>query len=390
MRMTVTSISGETFCVDCQPWWTTAELDVHVPKQSNVPFGNQYLHGGSILASGVSLLEAGLADGAQLTLIRTRCARVATAIRDGVTAVWDELTGRCLFAIRGHSGEVWFVCFSSDGGYLLTASSDCTVKLWDSVGGAWLGDLEGHKQRLRSAVFSPDSTKVLTTSDCTARLWDVSSRECILAFNGSASVVTSCAFSPDGATLLTGSLDGTARFWDVAGGSFLRLSDAISEVRSIAFIPRGSFLLTLSGHDLQIWEASQGVKLGVLRGHHDAILAAQFSPDGNAVITASSDGTARLWDVASLIMSFANLDRFNPGHARTLQCIQTFRGRDGEIVRSAAFSPHGPRVLTAAIDRSLHLWDLRTGECVSTFSGFGGGVLSMAFSPDAGPQQPQR
>lgn len=34
-------------------------------------------------------------------------------------------------------------------------------------------------------------------------------------------------------------------------------------------------------------------------GHRDAILSADFSPDGSQIVTASLDGTAKIWDAAS-------------------------------------------------------------------------------------------
>lgn len=36
-----------------------------------------------------------------------------------------------------------------------------------------------------------------------------------------------------------------------------------------------------------------------LRGHADEVSAVAFAPDGKLLATASKDGTARLWDVAS-------------------------------------------------------------------------------------------
>ena len=37
----------------------------------------------------------------------------------------------------------------------------------------------------------------------------------------------------------------------------------------------------------------------LLRGHTDAVRGAAFSPDGKRVVTASTDGTAQVWDAAT-------------------------------------------------------------------------------------------
>lgn len=65
-------------------------------------------------------------------------------------------------------------------------------------------------------------------------------------------------------------------------------------------------------------------------GHERSIKSASFSPDASRIVTASRDGTARLWD------------------ARTGEVLTTFDHPDE--VWSAAFSPDGARVVTTGGD----------------------------------------
>jgi WD40 repeat protein len=44
----------------------------------------------------------------------------------------------------------------------------------------------------------------------------------------------------------------------------------------------------------RLWNLS-GEELAVLEGHTDWVWSAAFSPDGERLLTASDDGTARLW-----------------------------------------------------------------------------------------------
>jgi hypothetical protein len=46
----------------------------------------------------------------------------------------------------------------------------------------------------------------------------------------------------------------------------------------------------------RLWDADAHGSIAVL-GHPERVLSAAFSPDGKRVVTGSSDGTARLWDV---------------------------------------------------------------------------------------------
>ncbi len=70
---------------------------------------------------------------------------------------------------------------------------------------------------------------------------------------------------------------------------------------------------------------------GVFRGHGDDVRTAVLTPDGERVVTASSDGTARIWDAAS---------------GRPLAVLAGHRAG----VVAAKVSPAGDAVLTFAHD----------------------------------------
>ena len=45
----------------------------------------------------------------------------------------------------------------------------------------------------------------------------------------------------------------------------------------------------------KVWDAASGTEVLTLKGHREVILSAVFSPDGRSIVTASDDGTARIW-----------------------------------------------------------------------------------------------
>src|SRR3954451_1353790 len=88
-----------------------------------------------------------------------------------------------------------------------------------------------------SAAFSPDGTRIVTTSwDRTARIWDAASGEATRVLTGHDNVLNSAAFSPDGNRIVTAAGDKTVRIWDAASGAAVsRLTGHNNAVNSAAF-----------------------------------------------------------------------------------------------------------------------------------------------------------
>ena len=68
---------------------------------------------------------------------------------------------------------------------------------------------------------------------------------------------------------------------------------------SAAYSPDGKYIVTASDDGTaRIWDAATGQEVRQLSGHTDWVLSAAYSPDGKHIVTASGDRTARIWDVA--------------------------------------------------------------------------------------------
>jgi WD40 repeat protein len=97
--------------------------------------------------------------------------------------------------------------------------------------------------------------------------------------------------------------------------------------------------------------------------HDHEVRHAAFSPDGRRVVTASRDGTARVWDVAT-------------GEPVTPPL------RHGGSVLKAAFSPDSRRVVTACHDGTARVWDAHSGQSVGPALPHAAMVQDVSFSPD--------
>jgi WD40 repeat protein len=232
-----------------------------------------------------------------------------------------------------------------------------------------------------SAQFSPDGERVVTASDDnTARVWDARTGQPVTEPLRHKSGVISAQFSPDGERVVTASADMSARVWDARTGqpvteplrhdadprrffyfySTLKFDPAFSA----KFSPDGQRVVTASeDKTARVWDAYTGQPVIEPLRHEDDVSSAQFSPDGQRVVTASKDNTARVWDV------------------RTAQHLtEPLLGEDA--VSSAQFSSDGLRVVTVSQDKTARVWDARTGQPVTAPLHHEGRVISAQFSPD--------
>ena len=135
------------------------------------------------------------------------------------------------------------------------------------------------------------------------------------------------------------------------------------------FSPDGQRILTASDDKTaRLWDAN-GQPLATLSGHTDVVWSAVFSPDGQRILTASTDNTARLWDVSAVL---------NAGASG--QPLATLSGHTGSI-NNAVFSPDGTRILTASEDDTVRLWDAN-GHPLATLTGHTDSINNAVFSPD--------
>jgi hypothetical protein len=67
-------------------------------------------------------------------------------------------------------------------------------------------------------------------------------------------------------------------------------------------------IVTASGDGTaRIWDAATAKEIAILRGHDAPVTSAAFNPDGSRIVTASFDRTARIWDAHFQTMSAKNL-----------------------------------------------------------------------------------
>jgi WD40 repeat protein len=129
--------------------------------------------------------------------------------------LWDARSGALAHVLRGHRAALTSISFSPDGRLLVTGSVDFEARIWSVATGRTLHRLIAHFAAVDDATFSQDGRWIVTAGPSTAGLWPTQTGRLLLYLYGHsfAGHLTSASFSPDGSRVLTSSADGTVRFY---------------------------------------------------------------------------------------------------------------------------------------------------------------------------------
>lgn len=233
-----------------------------------------------------------------------------------------------------------------------------------------------------AVALSPDG-KLLAASDTLNKihLWQIAddkkmiTPKKLLTCYGHSNWCGCITFSPDSTILASGSTDNTIKLWDTSTGQCLRTLHGHQDwLLSLSFDATGSLLASGSVDGaVKLWQPETGRCLQTLEGHTNWVRGLAFLPatidlahppsTPPRLISGSADDTVRFWDV------------------KTGDCLQTWTS-DSNGVWAIELSPDGQMLATGGADATVKLWHLATGNCVTRLQGHTSHVRSLAFSDD--------
>ena len=276
----------------------------------------------------------------------------------GALVVWDLIDGRPALTIADLPGPVQALIFSRDGKRLAVGSGlaarSGVVRVYDVPGGALLNDFQGHDDVVAGLAFRPDGGQLASASyDQTVRLWDLILGRPAGVFRGHSDFVLDVSYDRDGKTLLSASKDRGVKRIDVARLKEVRTySDHDDDVLAVAVAPddgRGRFVTAGNEPQLRWWSRDSEKPNQKIGGHGGPVHQLAFSANGARLISASGDGSVRLWD----------------GRTGAMQKSLPMGG-PSDWQYSAALSADAALAAAGGWDGLVRVWDAHSGTLRAT------------------------
>jgi len=269
----------------------------------------------------------------------------------------------------------------------------------------WKNKEAAHTTEILSIAINGEGTNIVTGgSDKRAQIWDVKTGEKTKVFGHSAGV-TAVAFSANGKLFATGTADGKILIFDAKESKIKKIltKEHTLDITSIAFNPINDYIVSASKDGTaKIWDGVTGGSLFTLKGHTKPVNGAVFSPDGKTIATASSDNTIKIWDAATGQMKSS----FDAGSKEATAITWSSDGKyiatggiSGTVViwempagtkfaetnfksqvNSLSISPDVQYLAAAGVDKKIIIWSIETKQVAKEFPAHDADVTGIAFS----------
>lgn len=324
----------------------------------------------------------------------------------GTVAIWDAKT-RALKRRFETTGRIRSVTFSGDGRWLAAQGTDA-VYYWDRDADWRMQLLKEIKPGLGSVYFHPvQPWLAIGYASGEVNLIDMSAVQEARLFEGRKGEVTSLRFSADGRKLGAAGAGELVSLWDVESGklNWTLPGREGAAVLGLAIAPDGEELVTASTDRLiRLYRTDMRPSRQGAPGHSDAVYGVSISPEGTFLVSTSIDGIICLWDTAT-----GRARHCFAGETKGLGALDihplgdriAYGGWDGVVrirsiesnavvslwghkgtVNDLCFSPDGHFLATGGDDGVVRVWDVKTHQEVHAFKEESGKVMGVNFSDD--------
>ena len=313
---------------------------------------------------------------------------LAVGTQSGAIDLWDlaQRTKPDLAKqLESHRDPITAITFSEDGRYFASGDRRGNIKIWDMRGtdaGNGLGELRKHTGAIEELVFRDGGSRLYSFGGKQAYAWDLQDgrrkgKEFLLAIGGD---TTAMAVNGEGDEVVVGDSIGQVLRWKVktlARAAADVLASHTGAVVDLAFVPKERAVLSL-GADKQLIvtelsqvmrEGSEPLRVG-LRGLQAEPIALAADPTSRRIAVSAKDHKIYVWDVQQRHTSAQPVAIFDE-HTDKIEALLP--------------SYDGNGLLSASADGTLRLWPLQSteaGGALTVLSDHRGPIISLGLSVD--------
>ncbi|MEL7067579.1 MAG: caspase family protein [Cyanobacteria bacterium J06581_3] len=261
-----------------------------------------------------------------------------------------------------------------------------------------------HSEAVNEANFSSNGRWIATVSDDgTFQIWDNQNNQQHLSIVHK-QPIRDVQFSAKDQLIAFGDTQGGLRLWQVNDRQEIPLehSGATGGIKALTFSPSSEHLaIASSDGTARVLDIATG-KHTITLQHEEAVITVSFSDNGDKLLTASLDGTARVWD-AETGQELRRLDhnssvydaRFDWSDSRIATAsedgiVRVWNNESekpqqqflhNDIVWDVQFSPDGQKLATSSSDGQARIWDLQKERLLRAIT-HEDKVWDIRWSPD--------
>lgn len=277
------------------------------------------------------------------------------AVSAGDSIYWYDLPSLEVIKLFQVGAFTHALVFSPDGNWLAAGSRDGYLRLW----------LEKNPE---SGIVAGDEASDFQ-SKSTQLFWLIQAHK---------KGVNSLVFHPNGRILASGGNDGVARLWDLDTGELAGMTiGGTFSIPSLAITPESGDLAILNGNVVRLRQVDSGRILGTILSE-TPLYSLAINPNQDLLAAGDLNNLVQLWNIKQA---------FHTGQEEYPESIKLI-GHNGKgpsyrsLVWKVVFNPRGDLLASVGGDSTIRIWDVSTGELLSSLSGHVGGVTCVIFHTD--------
>jgi periodic tryptophan protein 2 len=282
----------------------------------------------------------------------TKAQLLAIGFSSGIFGIYELPSVANIHTLSVGSNQLIQSCTLNNTGEWLALGCPASQQLlvWEWRSESYVLKQRGHAYGMRCMAYSPDGVVVCTGGeDGKIKLWNASSGFCYVTLEKNHTAPVTAVCFANSSVVLSASLDGTVRAHDLHRYRTFRTLTTPTPVQfvSLAVDPAGEVVTagTLDPFHIYAWNLQTGRLLDVLTGHQGPVCGLTYQTSaGGALVSASWDGTVKLWDLYKQKDGNSVVPSESMSHNSDVVCV--------------ACRPDGKELCSGTIGGLLSFWDV--------------------------------